>query len=343
MKNGIQKKEVTIYDLAAEMRISASTVSRALNNNKSINRETIQKVLECAEKMGYRSNRFACNLRRQRTQTIGIIVPRLDSSFMSACLAGIEEEANQEGYNVIISQSFEQVEKEMQNAKTMFNNRVDGIMVSLAADTREINHFMPFFDKGIPVVFFDRVPNHAEHVSFVIDNFGAARQLCNHLIGQGCTYLAHITLEQKASVYVERERGFFAAISENKGVEQLVLRGTDLSIETGIEMAHRLVRQKPFPDGVFVANDLAAVGMILGLQKLGIKIPEQIAVAGFNNDPISRVVKPNLSTINYPGKETGRVTAHRLIDHLEGRGNLVMNSQVVLSSNLIIRESSRRN
>jgi len=338
----MQKKEVTIYDIAAEMKISASTVSRALSNNKSINSETIHKVLECAEKMGYRSNRFASNLRRQRTQTIGIIVPRLDSSFMSACLAGMEEVANQEGYNVIISQSFEQVEKEVQNAKTMFNNRVDGIMVSLAANTREINHFIPFMEKGIPVVFFDRVPCGSEHVSFVIDNFGAARQSCNHLIGQGCTYLAHITLEQKASVYIEREKGFFAAISENKGIEQLVLRATDLSIETGIGMAMRLVRHHPFPDGVFVANDLAAVGIILGLQKLGVKVPEQVAVVGFNNDPISKVVIPNLSTVNYPGKETGRVTARSLIDHLEGRGNLVTTGPVVLDSSLIVRESSKR-
>jgi LacI family transcriptional regulator len=338
----MHKKEVTIYDIAAEMNISAATVSRALNNNKSLNGETIKKVVQCAEKMGYRSNRFASNLRRQRTQTIGIIVPRLDSSFMSACLAGMEEVANQEGYNVIISQSFEQVEKEAKNAKTMFDSRVDGIIVSLAANTREINHFKPFLDKGIPVVFFDRVPPYSENVTFVIDNFEAARMVTNHLVEQGCTYLAHITLEQKASVYVEREKGFFAAISENVGVGQLVLRGTDLSIETGIEMANRLIRQNHLPEGVFVANDLAAVGLIIGLQNFGIKIPEQIAVAGFNNDPISRVVKPNLSTVDYPGREAGRQTARCLIDHLEGRGSIVMAAPVILNSNLVIRESSKR-
>lgn len=123
------KKEVTIYDIAAELGISASTVSRALKNNRAIKNETIQLVNQCAARLGYRSNAFASNLRRQRTKTIGIIVPKLDSSFMSACLAGMEEVASSEGYNTIISQSFEQVSREIQNAKTMFDSRVDGIIV----------------------------------------------------------------------------------------------------------------------------------------------------------------------------------------------------------------------
>lgn len=339
----MEKKEVTIYDIAAELKLSASTVSRALKNNKAINKGTIKKVQDCAGRMGYRSNRFASNLRKQRTQTIGIIVPRLDSSFMSSCLAGMEDVAHNEGYNVIIGQSFEQVSKEALNARTMFDSRVDGILVSLAANTKDVNHFKPFLDRNIPVVFFDRVPEQNQNTSFVIDNFNAARQATGHLIDQGCRYLVHITLEQKASVYVARENGFFAAISGQPFVQQLVLRGTDLSLETGIEMARKIARLKPMPDGIFASNDLAAVGCIIGLTQLGLSVPGQIAVVGFNNDPIAVVVQPNLTTVDYPGRETGVLAARSLIDHLEGRKNLSSEYQVVLGSKLITRASSLRN
>ena len=338
----MERKEVTIYDIATELSISASTVSRALKNSSSINKETIRKVMCCAEKLGYRSNTFASNLRKQRTNTIGIIVPRLDSSFMSACLAGMEEIANGEGYNLIISQSFEQVSKEAQNAKTMFDSRVDGIIVSLAANTKEIPHFKPFFDRGVPVVFFDRVPEQACSVTFVIDNHKAAEQITNHLIDQGCRYLVHMTMEQKASVYVARENGFFASIAANKGVRQLVLRGNDLSLETGRELARKVARLDPVPDGIFVANDLAATGCVLQLQELGFHVPCDIAVAGFNNDPITTVVKPNLTTIDYPGREAGRLTARSLIDHLEGRASIVVANSVVLNSKMIVRDSTLR-
>jgi LacI family transcriptional regulator len=333
-------REVTIYDIAAELNVSPSTVSRALKNNKAINKETIRKVSQCADKMGYRSNTFASNLRKQRTKTIGIIVPRLDSSFMSACMGGMEEVANSEGYNVIISQSFEQVIKEAQNAKTMFDSRVDGVIVSLAADTKEISHFKPFFDRDIPVVFFDRVPDQTNNVTFVIDNFKAAEQITRHLIDQGCTYLVHVTMSNCASVYVARERGFLAAVASNAEIKQVVFRCEDLSLETGREMAKQIALMNPLPDGLFVANDMAATGCLVGLQDLGFKVPGQILVAGFNNDPITTVVKPNLTTIDYPGREAGRLTARSLIDHLEGRTRIFVASSVVLNSTLIVREST---
>ena len=153
----IPKKDITIYDLAVKLNISPATVSRGLKDHPAINKATKKKIFDLAEEMGYRSNHFARNLRQQRTNTIGVIVPRLNSSFMSTVIAGMENVANKAGYNLIISQSLESYKKEISNAKTMFNNRVDGLLVSLSYDSDNIDHFEVFFQKNIPLIFFNRV------------------------------------------------------------------------------------------------------------------------------------------------------------------------------------------
>jgi len=147
-------KEVTIYDIAEKLNISSATVSRALNDDPVVNKKTRKRIFDTANEMGYRLNHFARNLRSQKTGIIGVILPRLNSYFMSSAISGIEQVANTEGYNIIISQSAELGDKEIANARTMFNNRVDGLLVSLAYDTKDIAHFEPFFKKGIPVIFF---------------------------------------------------------------------------------------------------------------------------------------------------------------------------------------------
>src|SRR5690554_3176673 len=152
-------KEVTIYDIARDLGISATTVSRALNDHPAVNINTKKRIFETADKMGYRSNIFASNLRSKRTNNIGVIVPRLNSSFQSSAIAGMEKVANEAGFNLVISQSLESREKEIANAKTMFNSRVDGLLVSLVDDPEDIGHFAPFMEKKIPLMFYDRIPN----------------------------------------------------------------------------------------------------------------------------------------------------------------------------------------
>src|SRR5882757_1796299 len=165
-----KSKEITIYDLARELNISIATVSRALKDDPVVSKKTKKRIFELAEEMGYRSNNFARNLRTQRTDTIGVIVPRLNSYFMSTVIAGIENIANSEGFNLIISQSSESAQKEIASARTMFNNRVDGLLVSLAYDTDDITHFEPFVKKNIPLIFFDRVEENENYLSILINN-----------------------------------------------------------------------------------------------------------------------------------------------------------------------------
>lgn len=337
----MKKKDVTIYDIAEALKISPATVSRGLKNNAAINKDTRKKVLDAATKMGYRFNRFASNLRSQRTHTLGVIVPRLNSSFMSDVLAGMEKVANESGYNLITSQSLETVKKETANVVTMFNNRVDGLLVSLSYDTKNIDHFLPFIDKGIPLLFFDRVFEHTKCPAILIDNFKAGYEATAHLIGQGCKNIAHITGNQSRNVYLDRLRGYKQALSDHR----LPFRGShvifnSLSPREGMEAAEQLLEMSPRPDGVFVANDACAASCMQALKKAGLRIPADMGLAGFNNDFISSVVEPSLTTINYPGYEMGEVAVRTLISHLDQGFDLNLTQTILLRHELIVRESS---
>lgn len=339
----LREKEVTIYDLAKKLNISIATVSRALKDDPVVSKKTKKKISDLAQEMGYRSNNFARNLRSQKTNTIGVIVPRLNSYFMSTVIAGIESIANKEGYNLIISQSSESFEKEMASAKTMFNNRVDGLLVSLAYDTEDLDHFNSFFKRNIPLIFFDRVVDGENSTNILIDNRRAAYEATTHLIKQGCERIVHITATPKRNVYVDRLQGYKHALSDGKiAFKDDYIIISNLSQEAGALAAQEILQMKPLPDGVFVANDNCAVGCMLALKQAGIKIPENIAFVGFNNDPVSKVVEPNLTTINYPGYEMGEAAARNLINHLNGKATIQSTNTIILRSELVIRDSSKK-
>jgi LacI family transcriptional regulator len=335
------EKEVTIYDLARKLNISVATVSRALKDDPVVSKKTKKRISDLALEMGYRSNHFARNLRTQRTNTIGVIIPRINSYFMSSVIAGMENVATSEGYNLIISQSSESVEKEIANTVTLFNSRVDGLLVSLAYDTDSIAHFDPFIKKRIPLIFFDRTVDQKDCTCILINNWKAAYEATTHLISQGRRRIIHITATQKRNVYIDRLQGYRQALTDQRIPfrEDYVIVG-NLSQEAGAEAAARIREMQPLPDAVFVANDSCAVGCMIVLRQMGIRIPEDIAFVGFNNDPVSTVVEPNLTTINYPGYEMGQVAARNLIDHLNGSSNIHSTNTIILRSELILRESS---
>jgi LacI family transcriptional regulator len=338
-----EEKEITIYDIAKHLNISPTTVSRGLKDHPTINIKTRKKIAEAARQLGYRSNTFASSLRSKRTQTLGVIVPRLNSSFMSSVLAGMENAASREGYNLIIAQSLEQADKEMENVMTMFNKRVDGLLVSLAHSSENVRHFDMFFSKKIPVIFFDRVAAHPDSTSIIIDNFTAAYQVVRHLIMQGHKRIMHLGGNMLLNVYSERLRGYKQALQDHKlhFDEKLVVTG-NLTEECGTDIARQLLKLKPKdrPEAVFCANDTAAVYCMIALKNAGLNIPEDIAFAGFNNDPISRVIEPNLTTVNYPGYNMGQAAVTSLANHLNGDTNITNTNTIVLRSELIIRASS---
>ncbi len=337
------EKETTIYDIAKLLNLSPATVSRALNDHPAINSNTKDMIASKAQEMGYRSNRFASNLRRQRTSTIGVIVPRLDSYFMATVLAGMEKVANESSYNLIISQSLESFNKEVANAKTMFDSRVDGLLVSLASDTENLDHFNTFFRKGIPMILFDRVLSQKNCTNIVIDNVRAGYDATAHLIGQGCRRVMHITGNTKRNVYADRLKGYKLALMDHDlSPDNALIRITDLTRQDGLGAAAYIKGMAIPPDGLFVANDFCAVSCMGALKQHGFSIPQDIAVVGFNNDPVSQVIAPNLTTIHYPGQEMGEIAAQSLINHLNGLLRISTTNTILLNYELIVRESSRR-
>ncbi len=333
-------KDITIYDIAEALNLSPATISRGLKEHPAIRKDTRKKILEKAKEMGYRQNFFASNLRRNRTNTIGVIVPRLNSYFMSTVIAGMEKIANQAGYNLIISQSMESLAKEIVNVKTLYNSRVDGLLVSLAYATDDISHFEELLDKGVPLIFFDRVFEHPQCTSIVIDNYKAGYEVTEHPISQGCKRIAHITASLKRNVYADRLRGYKQALSDN-GLDynEGLVFVNNLSDQAGMDVTRSLLKMDPRPDAIFTSNDACAVSCIRELKMVGLRIPIDIAVAGFNNDPLSKVIEPNLTTINYPGHEMGEVAASTLIGRLDLKHGTSLNT-IVLRHELVIREST---
>lgn len=335
-------KEVTIYDVAKALNLSPSTVSRGLKNHPHIRKETRKKIQTVANEMGYRQNKFASNLRLKHTNTIGIVVPRLNSYFMATAIAGIEKVTSESGYGLIISQSLESWRKEISCVNTLFNSRVDGLLVSLAYDTKNMNHFNLLFNKDIPVVFFDRVADCNGCISVIIDNYKAGYEVTSHLIDQGCTRIVHLGGNMLRNVYSERFRGYRQALADNKiEYDPGLLIVSDMSSQAGKETAQKILKMKPRPNGLFSSNDTTAVAAIVELVKAGVKIPDEIAIAGFNNEPVSQVVQPNLTTVDYPALEIGEMAATSLINKLKDSLKAGLSS-IVLKHNLIVRESSLR-
>lgn len=334
-------KKVTIYDLAKMLNVSPATVSRSLNNHHSISEETKKKVIAKANEVGYRTNKFAANLSNQKSNTIGVIVPRLNSYFMSTVLAGIEQVANEVGYNLIISQSLESEEKEIINAKTLLDSGVDALLVSLANDTSNYQHFESYTKRKIPLLFFDRVIDLPNCPTILIDNQAAGYEATKHLIDQGCSNLLHISGNLKRTLYKDRFKGFKNALLENQfEVNETNILETDLDPKH-IQVVIDTIKNSPKKiDGIFVASDNFAANCIKELKKEGFKIPEDIKVVGFNNDPVSEIISPNLSTIEYPGYKMGILAGESIIAHLNGSINLQSTNTILLRHNLIIRESS---
>jgi LacI family transcriptional regulator len=337
------KKELTIYDLAERLNLSVATISRALNNDATVNKKTKRRVCELAEAVGYRKNNFASGLRMKKTNTIGVIVHELNSHFIASVLSGIEKVMAGAQYIIIIGHSGESAATEIANANNLFHKRVDGLIVSLAYDTVNLDHYDPFIKRGIPMVFFDRVRKDAPGIKVIIDNEKAGYDATAHLIQQGCRRLMHITGNLAQNVYADRLNGFRKALQgSNLPDEPGQVVVTDLSERAGVEVARQIMELKTRPDGLFFSNDLCAAVCMKCLKDASIKIPEEIAIVGFNNDTVSRLVEPKLTTINYAGREMGEVAAVNLMAQLNGSSDR-SDYTVTLASQLMIRGSSKAN
>lgn len=340
----MKKQKVTIHHIAKELNTTASTVSRALQNNPRISKEMREAVLALAQKLNYQPNSIASSLRRGKGNTIGIIVPLLNRYFFSSIIRGIEDVAYQAGYNVIICQSYDSQEREKSIVEALINGKVDGLMVSLGSGTTDLSHFKLVQSKGLPLIFFDRAPMNMDVHKVEIDDFMGAYKAIEHLISQGCKRIAHFSGPRHVSIYHNRFEGYKSALLKN-GLTfdpSLVFDNT-ITRETGEQAAIVISKMKVLPDGIFSSGDFSAIGATLKLKKLGIKIPQDIAVVGFSNEPFDDMIEPELSSIDQHSMEIGRNVANLFLTEVKNPVGSSPTKQIILTPDLMIRRSSDRN
>lgn len=335
--------ETTIHDIAKKLNISASTVSRALNDNPLISESTRKLIRKTADEMGYRPNILASNFRTNRTYTIGVIVPLINRHFFSSVISGIEDVAYTQGFAVAISQSNDSYEKETKIAQTFFANRVDGLVISIAMQTRKFDHLKLFSEKKIPLVFFDRVAEEIEAHKIVVDDFGGAYRVTRHLIEQGARNIAHIGGPLNLKIYEYRQAGYIKALEEEGlMVKDSMIVNNSLRREEGTAAIESIIKNNAFVDAVFCANDTTALSSIIWLKQQGIQIPRDIMVMGFSNEPFSEVVTPSISTVKQPGFQMGRKAAELIIQQINSKKIWHDFETITMPTELIIRESTTK-
>jgi LacI family transcriptional regulator/LacI family repressor for deo operon, udp, cdd, tsx, nupC, and nupG len=337
----MKRHQTTIIDIAKALKISKSTVSRALTGHPNVNPETRKAVLELAEKVDYQRNMLALSLVTSRSNTLGIIVPEFLTSFFPQIVIGAQEVARQAGYNVIVSQSDESYETEVANARVMLANRVDGVLVSLTKETRNYDHFKVFQRKGIPIVFFNRVCEEMQVPKVVVDDYEGAFRAVEHLIGQGKKRIAHLAGPDSLLISRKRLQGYKDALHKyGLPLREELIIPYDLTVEKAkIYVKHLLDLAQP-PDALFAINDPTAIEAIQVIKAKGLRIPEEIAVVGFSNDYASALIEPGLTTVAQPMREIGKVAVALLLEQMEREVADWKAVTKILKTELIIRGSS---
>ncbi len=341
----MKNTRITLKDLAKDLNLSASTISRALGNHPAISASTKKKVQKKADELGFVPNSIASSFRKKKTETIGVIVPRIDIHFHSLVISGIEEFAYNNGYNVTIFQSKDLFKREKEIVKILQNKMVDGIIVCLGIETKSCDHFKKINKLGIPLVFYDRVPTDFDTNKIVINDFESAYLATEHLIKIGCKRIGHISGRQTTNIFKARLEGYKAALKKHHlPVEaSLILFTNNLSYEEGVLCAEKYLSISEKPDGIFCANDYTAVSVIQVFRKAEIKIPQEVAIVGFSNYPISKIIEPHLTTINDRAFQMGEAATKLLIRQIEEKDDSIISETITLKTELIVRESSTRN
>jgi LacI family transcriptional regulator len=339
--------QVTIKDIARELGISPSTVSRALKDHPDISPETKKAVNELAEKLNYQPNIVALSLRQSKTNTLGVIIPEIVHFFFSTVISGIEDVAYSAGYNVILTQSNESSQREMTDMKALFNSRVDGMLLSLSRETTNFDHIESMMAKGVPMVFFDRVYDHPNTSKVIVDDLSGAKEATLHLIEQGCKRIAHIEGSPNLEITKQRLEGYLEALKEkNIPIDKdLIISCPDPSIEGGKSAAEKILAMSNVPDGIFATNDPVAMGAMQAIRAKGLKIPQDIAVVGFSNWLFSSMTDPPLSSVDQPGFEMGQEATKLLIRQIGVKSKEDIDPKPetkILKTKLVVRESSLR-
>lgn len=338
----MKHSQITIKDIANALGISASTVSRALKDHPDISTDTKKKVQELAAKLRYRPNAIALSLRNRKSNVIGVIIPQIIHHFFSSVISGIEDVASKAGYQVIICQSNESFQREVNNTFALMMSQVDGVIISQTKETTEYSHFKALEENEIPMVFFDRVCDAVKADHVIIDDYKAAFNAVEHLIAIGRRKIIHFAGPQNLKIGIERLKGYLGALDKyNVPKSDSYIFECDKH-EDAINIVNNLIKTNNLPDAIFAVNDSTAIGALVALKRNGIDVPDMVAIAGFTNGLISTVTDPPLTTVDQNGYLMGQRSAEILLDRIENRFTGDYLSEVI-PTELKIRGSTIKN
>jgi DNA-binding LacI/PurR family transcriptional regulator len=332
----------TIIDIAKAIGISVSTVSRALKDHPDISENTKNTVKQIAVEMNYRPNTLAQSLSNRETRTIGVIIPDIETYFFSSILTGIQKVASSAGYKVMISQSKESHKTEVANTHAFMTNWVDGLLICHSKETKTFEHIKLHLKSGIPIIHFDRVCEDLDTSKVLLDDVNGAYVVTDHLIAQGCKRIVFISGPEHLYVSKKRQEGYTKALKKNNiDFDINLVCNTDLTIKSILEHVDRVMEEDNSIDAIFSISDIGAIRIMVHLKKKGIKIPEEICVAGFGNEPMGEIIEPGLTSFNPQTYKIGETVAHMFLDRIIEGENHVVQTKIVKGT-LIVRESTLR-
>lgn len=332
--------KTTIHDIAKKLNVTASTVSRALNDSPRISDATKKLVHKAALELKYQPNNIAAALRNGKSEIIGVIVPTVDRNIFASVIKGIEQVANDLNFKVIICQSSDNYEKEVKTVEALLSARVDGILASIGKNSEDLSHFKKVTQRGIPLVLFDNVSDELDVNQVMIDDYQGAYMVVEHLIEQGCKRIAYLTKPKKISIYKNRLRGYMDALADYKlDFDKDLVIESNLQLEDGRASMQKLLDLPERPDAVFAASDYGAMGAMQLLNENNIKIPEQIALAGFSNEPFTPFTYPSITSVDQLSFSMGKIAAKLFFDQIREK-SISIPRKTVLMPELIVRQSS---
>lgn len=332
---------VTIKDIARELNVSVSTVSRAMRDTYDISSETREKVLAKATQLNYKPNFNAIGLANNKTHNIGIILPFITNYYFSTVITGIQEVAYKRDYNIILYVTNDSPERELSIICNLSNTRLDGLLVCISSKSNACQHFQEVIDNGTPVVFFDRVPNKIETSKVLQDDYKGAFEAVEHLIENGYNKIAHLAGPEGLSFTENRLQGYIDALNKyNLPIREDWIIHSGFSQECGEAGVCQLLQCQERPNAIFAVNDRKAIGAMLALKEKNIKIGKEMGLVGFTDDPVSSIISPTLTTVAEPALEIGRISCELLLKHITKKK--FTPKEIVLPGKLIIRESSVR-
>ena len=333
------KRHISLKDLAKELGVSISTVSRALKDHPDISPEMTKKIKALAEERNYSPNPLAMGLLRQQTKMIGVIVPDINTHFYSSIISGIEKVAEEKGYFIVITSSNESMKKEVEAVQNLLKSRVEGLIVCLSQETSDFSHFEKLVKNEIPLVFFDRICEELKVPAVLANGQDATKKITQHFYENGCKRIAYISGPEHLNISQNRKVGYLNGLKEcGLAYDENLMVHCNLSIEDAKLATQKLLQLENKPDAIFGVNDTIAFAAMIEVKKQGYKIPEDISLAGFTDEFHSTVVDPPLTSVSHPTQQMGEEAAWLFFESIERGKN--SNKRVMLPIDLVVRESS---